>query len=119
MGRLKYSNVEKKRCSDFGVVMINADRLLEIKIHKNVLSISVGIKTLAYIVEFNPRLERYDEESGDTNSPKVTDHDAFAKEVLSALKDEEEDGTTIVHEMLDKAVNMAIENGAEGIEIPE
>jgi len=95
------------------------DKPLKIKIYKGILSISIGVRTLAHVAEFNPELERYDEESGDTNAPKVTDHDAFTKEVLAMLRREEEDGTTIVHEMFDKAVEMAIENGAEGIEIPE
>lgn len=47
---------------------------------------------------------------------KVTDAEAFAKEVCSALNAEAEDGTTRVHTMFDKAFMDAIEQGAEGIE---
>lgn len=94
-------------------------RRLEVKIDRDVLSITMGVQSLAFAVEHNPDLEIYDGESGEFKTPKVVDADAFAKEVLIILHREEEDGTTMVHEMLDKAVEMAIENGAEGIRLPE
>lgn len=47
---------------------------------------------------------------------KVTDADAFAKEVCHALNDESEDGTTRVHEMFDSAFNHVIDQGGEGVE---
>ena len=46
---------------------------------------------------------------------KVTDEAA----ILQELRHEEEDGTTLVHIMLDKAAERAVENGAEGIELPK
>ena len=47
---------------------------------------------------------------------KVTDSEAFSREVVRALNDEEEDGTTRVHRLFDAAFNEAINQGAEGIE---
>lgn len=47
---------------------------------------------------------------------KVTDAEAFAKEVCRSLNDEREDGTTRVHLMFDGAFAHAIDQGAEGIE---
>ena len=47
---------------------------------------------------------------------KVTDPEVFAKEVVHALNNEREDGTTRVHQMFDRAFLEAIEQGAEGIE---
>lgn len=44
----------------------------------------------------------------------VADRAEFAKSVLKELKSEQEDGTTLVHEMLDKAIRSALENGEEG-----
>lgn len=47
---------------------------------------------------------------------KLTDPDAFAKELLVSLHSEDEEGTTVIHRMFDAAINEAIEQGAEGIE---
>jgi hypothetical protein len=46
----------------------------------------------------------------------VTDTEAFAKDLVRALNDEDEQGTTLVHKMFDDAINEALEQGAEGIE---
>lgn len=47
---------------------------------------------------------------------KVTNARAFAKEVVHALNDEDEDGTTPIHRLFDAAFEEAIEQGAEGVE---
>ena len=47
---------------------------------------------------------------------KITDADAFAKELVGELNAEQEDGTTSIHRMFDKAIWAAFENGAEGVE---
>lgn len=52
---------------------------------------------------FNPRYE-------------VTDAHAFAKDFVAELNREEEDGTTPIHAMFDRAFDEAVENGADGIE---
>ena len=45
----------------------------------------------------------------------VSDQLIFAGEVRAELEREEEDGTTLVHRMLDKAMVEAAEQGGEGI----
>lgn len=47
---------------------------------------------------------------------RVTDPVKFAKGVCYALNDEEEDGTTPVHLLFDKAFEKALEDGSEGVE---
>lgn len=47
---------------------------------------------------------------------RVTDAEAFAREVCLALNHEQENGTTPVHIMFDRAFNYAIDQGAEGVE---
>lgn len=47
---------------------------------------------------------------------RVTNPEVFAKEMVRALNDEDEQGTTPIHRLLDEATNEAIESGAEGIE---
>ena len=46
---------------------------------------------------------------------RVTDAGAFAPEVVRALEDEAEDGSTPVHLLFDAAFERAIESGAEGV----
>jgi len=47
---------------------------------------------------------------------KVTDAPEFAKELCRQLNDEDEEGTTPIHRLIDKGVNEAVEQGAFGIE---
>lgn len=47
---------------------------------------------------------------------RITDEKAFAEDLVNALNDEEEDGTTRVDLLFDGALYAAIDNGADGIE---
>lgn len=47
---------------------------------------------------------------------EVSDAAEFAKSVTRRLNDEEEDGTTLIHTMLDKAMAEAVEQGDDGID---
>ena len=57
----------------------------------------------------------FDEQYGENHDVNVIDAPVFARELLSALLDESEDGTTLIHEMLDKACIRCAEDGAEGL----
>lgn len=46
---------------------------------------------------------------------KITDVDAFAKELVGELNREGEDGTTPIHTMFDRCIEEAAEQGAEGV----
>lgn len=59
----------------------------------------------------------WDEQYGfEQHSLRVCDVAAFAKEFVRELNSEAEDGTTLIHIVLDKAAVNAAENGAEGLE---
>lgn len=47
---------------------------------------------------------------------KLSDNDAFAKDLVRALNDEDEAGNTMIHRMFDKGIDEAIESGAEGVD---
>lgn len=47
---------------------------------------------------------------------RITDVDAFAKDLVSEMNSEDEQGTTLIHKMCDAAINELLENGGEGIE---
>lgn len=74
----------------------------------------VGEKALAHATNINPKL--YDPER-DCGLYAVTDHAAFAKEVVRKLKQEGEDGSTMLTDVLDRAVYEAINDGAEGVDV--
>jgi hypothetical protein len=66
------------------------------------LVISIGVNTLAHATAY-------------ADDPvKIVDPDLAAEEIVRELTREEEDGTTPVHKLLDKAVFDAWENGGEG-----
>jgi hypothetical protein len=98
---------------------MNRNDPLKCCIEDGVLTIRIGVQCLANAVKLNPDLTQYDEKTGEWNEPEITDPDKFALEVLRAVESESEDGTTLVHIALDAAAMNAIENGAEGIALPD
>lgn len=80
--------------------------------------ISVGVDYLKHQAEnMNTTYRGFDEETKDDLSLVVTDVDVFASHVVDELNRQEEDGTTPIHQMLDKAYDEALEQGAEGVKI--
>lgn len=47
---------------------------------------------------------------------KITDPEAFAKDLVTELNHENDIGTTRIHSMFDRAIEEAINQGAEGTE---
>ena len=93
----------------------DADSLINISVKNGVLlSITVGANVLVNAVKYDPLLVAFDEH-GESYEPEVTDVAKWLDAIITALRSEEEDGTTLVHRMLDKAAIEAIESGAEGI----
>jgi len=91
------------------------DRLLSVKLDGDELVIRIGISALAFAAIHTPQLEHFDDEANEFRLPKITDERKFAEEVAIVLGQEEEDGTTLVHRMLDGAFVEAVEQGREGI----
>ncbi|HEV2570952.1 MAG TPA: hypothetical protein VGU72_04380 [Beijerinckiaceae bacterium] len=92
---------------------------LTVKITKGgVISIRLNKADLKYAAQHLPALERFDEKMGCVLLPKIVDAGAFAEAIYRQLRAEEEDGTTVVHRMLDDAIEEAVEYGAEGIRLP-
>lgn len=85
-------------------------RLAKIEGDKLVIEIEIG--TLKYALQY------YNDQHSlwrDEEPLELIDELAFAKDIVVALEQEEEDGTTLIHEMMDKALEYAIEMGSEGI----
>jgi len=87
-------------------------------IEDGVLIMQIGVEVLAKAVQLNPDLAELDEKTEEWVEPEITDPDKFARAILTAIQDESDDGTTLIHMALDTAAMNAIENGAEGIKLP-
>lgn len=86
------------------------DQQLKVEVVDDRLVISIGIGLLAFAVQASS------DASGWPEDWYVSDPAAFAAEVARQLENEEEDGTTPVHRMLDAAALEALEQGADGVE---
>lgn len=72
---------------------------LKVIVEDGELRISVGVDVLPTIIESSfPGAE-------------VNDPDSFAIEIMERLTQEADDGTTLVHEMFDRATDLAAEDG--------
>ncbi len=80
------------------------------KIEGDELVIRLPIDALVTATEACPAFEPIED-----SAPKVTDPREWMKAVVDELNHEEEDGTTLVHLMLDEAFEKAADQGAEGI----
>jgi hypothetical protein len=78
------------------------NQLLRCRIEGKHLVISIGRSMLAFAAEH----------CDDNPGYKVISKVKLAEDVVKELKEEREDGSTLVTDMLDKAVNAALENGS-------
>ena len=80
--------------------------------------LAIHVDTIRHVTESYPKLEWLNDES-ELIPPVVTDINMFVSELVGALNEESEDGSTLVTGMIDDAIVAAVENGARGIEIDE
>lgn len=84
-----------------------------VAIRGNRLVIEISLPTLVTAFDACPEFE--DDDNGE-NIFIVTNQQEFIKSVRRALTHEQEDGTTIVHEMFDRAFVDVVEQGMEGVD---
>lgn len=60
-------------------------------------------------------MDIYDPDAPDHKPPRIEDAEAFAPHFLAELNHEDEMGNTPLMRVFDEAMEMAINNGAEGI----
>lgn len=94
------------------------DAPLSVEISHGRLVISIGVETMAHVVEVGSGFEEYDPRTKQFLHPKITDPWGFAHDVLRELESEQEDGTTPVHLLLDRAADEAINNGSQYVDMP-
>lgn len=92
------------------------DKPLTITIEQEQLVIRIGISTLAFAFDHSEENNPWNDEKNDfVRSFKVTNKKEFANDVLITLREEKEDGSTLLTDLLDKACNTAVENGSRGV----
>jgi len=92
-------------------------RPLNVSIKKGVLTISVGVNTLAYAVAFADWANPCRDVGGRDEYVRdfaIIDPEQFAKDVASAMLHEREDGSTPLSDFFDKAAQDAVEDGSLG-----
>lgn len=88
---------------------------LMLSITKNSIVILINEDQLESGTKSCPELSFFDINKNDYLEIKITDKKAWLKSIFRELGRESEDGTTLVHLMLDTAIKRAFENGEEGI----
>lgn len=79
------------------------------------ISVYIGFDELAFAAANHP--DFWDGESGeDVPNVKITDPAVFALEVVRQMNREEEDGSTMVTKLLDKAISDAVGDGCDGVD---
>lgn len=95
-----------------------SDKPLEVHVTDDgILTISIGVERLAYSFEMHEENNPFNEEKNDfVQTFKVINPQTFARDVRVALLQEEEDGSTPLTVLLDKACWDAVEDGSQGVE---
>lgn len=90
---------------------------LSVAVDRNELVIRIGVNTLAHAAVASDWATPYDDEENDfIRTFAIADPLQFAKDVAHALRDEREDGSSLLTDVLDKAAQEAINQGSEGID---
>jgi len=84
------------------------DTNLTVEIKEDVFLISIGTEILCHSCEVGRRYGLSD--------IKITDKKQFIASLVRQLKFEDEEGSTLVHEMFDSAVTTMLENGDLGVD---
>jgi RNA 3'-terminal phosphate cyclase len=85
------------------------DKQLEVGMSDGKLVISIGIDLLLFAIGHQEQFAN----TLDSCGCQITNAEQLAKAIVEELEREQEDGTTVVHEMLDNAAMSALENGAD------
>ena len=80
------------------------------------LVIAIGVQTLAHAIAYADWANLFDEAADDyIRTFAIEDAPQFAKDVVSAMLDEREDGSTPLSDFLDQMAQAAIEDGSLGL----
>ena len=93
----------------------NPDAPLSLAIKDNALVITIGLERLAFCFEESEENNDYSEEGAPVRHFSVEDQAQFAKDVISAMCDEAENGATPFTDFLDNMCQAAANDGSLGL----
>jgi len=86
---------------------------LTVEVKDGRLTISIGVNVLAHAVSYSDWASPFDEKANDyIRTFAITDAEEFARDVLHAMLDEREDGSTPLSDFIDKASEAAVDDGS-------
>jgi len=90
---------------------------LKVAMERGALVIRIGADTLAHALKFADWSITFDEAQDDYVQPyKVVDAKELAKDVIHAMLNEREDGSSPLSDFLDAMTKAAIEDGSLGVD---
>ena len=90
------------------------DTPLQVNVKNGILTIQIGIDTLAWCFEREPSYQTEENEP----TRKVTNNEGFARDVIIAMCHEEENGQTPLNQFLDDMCEYACEqDGSEYVDV--
>ena len=92
-------------------------RPLEVKVEDGQLIIAIGVQTLAHACSYADWANPFQVENDEyIREFAITDAPEFAKDVVHAMLNEREDGSTPLSDFIDKMAQEAIEGGSTATE---
>lgn len=90
---------------------------LLVKVIDGKLVIEIGVYTLAHAVSYADWANPFDEDRNEyVRTFAITDPTQFAKDVVSAMQHEREDGSSPLSNFLDAMTEAALDDGSTGVE---
>lgn len=90
---------------------------LSATVERGMVVVRIGVNVLAHAAAQSDWAHRFNEiANAYVREFAIIDAPLFAKEVVSALLDEDEDGSSLLTDVLDKASQAALDDGAESCE---
>ena len=90
---------------------------LDVTVDGGALVVRIGVQTLAHAASYADWANPYEAESGDyVRTFAITNAEGFANDVRRMLLQEREDGSSLVSDVLDKAMEAAVDDGSEHCE---
>lgn len=97
-----------------------ADKYLTYEVVDDELVVRIGIDTLAFAADHSDLFNPFDEDKNDfVQRWKVIDNLEWAKDVVREINREEEDGSSPLTNLLDKASENALDQGSIAVWGPE
>jgi hypothetical protein len=103
--------------SDAAMTLHYYGRPLTVKVENGQLVIAIGVQTLAHAVTYSEWANQWEDEAGDYfRTFAITDAVEFGKDVVHAMLNEREDGSTPLSDFLDRMTEAAVEDGSVSCE---